>query len=318
MTIVINGELAPEESFKNEDELQNVLFENPALLQWENVKLYPLKREVPLEGDSLDILYLGADKNLVAVEVKRGNTSDKRRKVVAQILDYASAIMKLSYDRLNDECTENELQKLIDSEFQNQEGVKKTIESNLQKGGTKLVIAVDKANKKLERIVNFLLAYSDLHISLVEISKYKCNEVDVFVSKVIVKRESTPAHLLDKLETYYNGENSLQIKGKGSVTWRVIHLKEKDWRIRYAFHVRKGDIGVELHAYEAYRSSVQNVYFNTLENRLINGYHIDFHAGHLHTLRILLPFTEDNIPLISDTMRQFIELTKPVFDEILK
>ena len=37
-----------------------------------------------------------------------------------------------------------------------------------------------------------------------------------------------------------------------------------------------------------------------------------------HVLRVMIPFIADNISKISDTMRQFIELTKPAIDEALE
>ena len=56
--------------------------------------------ELPLHVGSVDNLFITPEGHLVVVEVKLWGNPEARRKVVAQTLEYATALFKLSYDEL--------------------------------------------------------------------------------------------------------------------------------------------------------------------------------------------------------------------------
>ncbi len=84
---------------------QQVLFENPSLLPVDEIEplfgpLTPLVRELPTTAGPVDVVYINAEGYLTLVETKLWRNPEARRQVVAQIIDYATAISKWSYQDL--------------------------------------------------------------------------------------------------------------------------------------------------------------------------------------------------------------------------
>lgn len=92
----------------NEDWLQNLIHQNPQLVPAGEVEaafenIIPVVRELPLPSGYLDNLYITPEGYPVLVEVKLWKNQEARRKVIAQILEYAKDFATLSYDTLNTE-----------------------------------------------------------------------------------------------------------------------------------------------------------------------------------------------------------------------
>ena len=62
--------------------------------------LIPVCMELPLRVGSVDNLFVTPEGNLVMVEVKLWGNPEARRTVVAQALDYATELFKLTYGEL--------------------------------------------------------------------------------------------------------------------------------------------------------------------------------------------------------------------------
>ena len=62
--------------------------------------LVPVCMELPLRVGSVDNLFITPEGNLVMVEVKLWANPEARRKVVAQALEYATALFRLDYIEL--------------------------------------------------------------------------------------------------------------------------------------------------------------------------------------------------------------------------
>jgi hypothetical protein len=328
MTIVIDDILIPEGRYDNEKELEDVLCKNPALLQLDcDAELHLLSKQVSFGDTKADILFLDKNKNVVIVEVKLADNPQVRRKVVGQILDYASRFVDLSSHELN-ELTKEKLQKIIKDKFCDNEGVETIIESRLRRGIIKLIVAVDKENERLRKIIRFLCQHSDLDIALVEISKYLHDDKVVYVSKVIEKSHKPLfyMYLFALLVKCCERDKALRItpRDRNKVDFRQIHIEE--WRnknIHYEFLARNGNIGVEFHI-ESRKWRANEALFNAVrkfDGESINDhaceFHRDLHELDRHALRITIPFIEENIEVIADTMKQFIELTRPAIGEEL-
>jgi hypothetical protein len=81
------------------------LFSNPMILPTQDIDpsfapLVPLCTELRTEAAPLDIAYINQDGRLTLVECKLWRNPEARRKVVAQVLDYARAISQWSYSDL--------------------------------------------------------------------------------------------------------------------------------------------------------------------------------------------------------------------------
>lgn len=61
---------------------------------------FPLAREMPTKAGPVDVVYINAQGYLTLVETKLWRHPGARRQVVAQIIDYATAISKWSYEDL--------------------------------------------------------------------------------------------------------------------------------------------------------------------------------------------------------------------------
>jgi hypothetical protein len=88
-----------------EDWLQVQLFRYPLLLPIEDIdpayrRLLPVCRELSTPAGPIDILYVTPQGRLVVVETKLWRNPEARRKVVAQVLDYAKELAQWEYEDL--------------------------------------------------------------------------------------------------------------------------------------------------------------------------------------------------------------------------
>ena len=106
--ILVSGndtvELAPARG-RNERWLQELIHRHPQCLPMEQIepglgRLIPVCLELPLRVGSVDNLMVTPEGNLVIVEVKLWRNPEARRQVVAQALDYATAMFELDYEGL--------------------------------------------------------------------------------------------------------------------------------------------------------------------------------------------------------------------------
>ena len=89
----------------DEDWLQKLLFNHPDLLPIADIdpgfgRLIPLAREFPVTSGSIDILYASAEGSLCLVETKLWRNPEAHRTVLAQLLDYAEALSRVTFDRV--------------------------------------------------------------------------------------------------------------------------------------------------------------------------------------------------------------------------
>jgi hypothetical protein len=90
---------------RNEAWLRDILFANPDLLPIPDIEpaygpLLPLCTELRTPAGPLDIAYINPAGRLTLVECKLWRNAEARRKVVAQVLDYARTIKSWSYSDL--------------------------------------------------------------------------------------------------------------------------------------------------------------------------------------------------------------------------
>jgi hypothetical protein len=90
---------------RNEAWLRDTLFSNPQIVPIRDIDpsfgpLLPLCRELRTEAGPLDIAFISPTGRLTLVECKLWRNPEARRKVVAQVLDYARAISHWSYSDL--------------------------------------------------------------------------------------------------------------------------------------------------------------------------------------------------------------------------
>jgi RecB family endonuclease NucS len=91
-----------------EDWLQDQLFQHPRLLPTEDIdpaysQLIPVCRELNTPAGPIDMVYVTPQGRLVLTETKLWRNPEARRKVIAQILDYAKELAQWTYEDLSRE-----------------------------------------------------------------------------------------------------------------------------------------------------------------------------------------------------------------------
>lgn len=176
--------------YVNEAQLQELLSHAPSLIPLNDISddlLPPLVavRELPLGGSgSLDLLAVDRKGHVNLVECKLDSNPESKRTVVAQILEYASALWKMTYETLNVKIRNRlgtGLAELVRSRLSadeaddwTQEDFESQVATELASGAFRLIIAVDEVNDRLRSMVEYLNETSSgFTIHLLEIDFYR-------------------------------------------------------------------------------------------------------------------------------------------------
>ena len=151
--------------WENESTLQQVLESAPDLLPGFVGRRLVAVREFSTRYGPADLVVLDEEGNIAIVEVKLGRNPEIKRKVIGQLLEYASAVWRDSYedfearftrgahaleDAVRDIATEG------DSTTWDAERFHAAVERNLAAGRFHLVFAVDAITPELKDVVEFL------------------------------------------------------------------------------------------------------------------------------------------------------------------
>lgn len=206
-------ELAPARG-RNERWLQDLVHRHPQCLPMEQVepglgRLVPVCLELPLRAGSVDNLMVTPEGNLVIVEVKLWRNPEARRQVVAQALDYATAMFELDYEGLQAAVRKAEfvgseapgcLYDLVDgADALPEEVFVDRVNRNLKDGRIVVLIVGDGIRSGMESLVSGLQAHASFHftVALVELPIYSRDlgagaEELVVVPNTLVKTVTVP------------------------------------------------------------------------------------------------------------------------------
>jgi hypothetical protein len=145
----------------------------------------PVCMELPLASGPADNLLVNPDGNLVLVECKLWKNPEARRKVIAQIIDYAKDLMALDYTGLEQkivqgqEVTGKSLYQIAGSTIDEVEFVD-AVSRNLRRGRILLVIAGDGITESAESIADYLQQHAGMHftLALVQLAVYDLGNGD--------------------------------------------------------------------------------------------------------------------------------------------
>lgn len=161
----------------DEDWLQNLIDQNPGLVPAGEIEssfddIIPVVRELPLPSGYLDNLYITPDGHPVLVEVKLWKNQEARRKVVAQILEYAKDFAGLKYEQLNDEIRKlrkketwggNPLHEIVSKQTPaplDEAVFIDRVSRNMREGRFLLLILGDGIREDMENLANYLMHHS--------------------------------------------------------------------------------------------------------------------------------------------------------------
>ncbi len=184
--------LSPREKMFNELWLQELLIANPSLLpskdideSWDN--LIPLGREVPVTAGAIDNLYITPEGLICLVETKLWRNPEAHRTVVAQIIDYAKDLSKMTFDEFKNSVEKSILHreksdfwhriskyiKDVDQiEFQSK------IKENLTRGRFLLLIVGDRIYPEVAMLLDAIQSAPNLEfkIGLIELQMFKTSK----------------------------------------------------------------------------------------------------------------------------------------------
>ena len=174
----------------NERWLQEVIHRHPSCLPMDQIEpgighLIPVCLELPLRVGSVDNLLLTPEGNLVIVEVKLWRNPEARRQVVAQALDYATALFDLDYSELEQAVMRADfdggekperLYDLVDgANALPEQAFVDRVNRNLREGRIVILIVGDGIRTGAEALVTGLQAHANFHFTfaLVEMPVYE-------------------------------------------------------------------------------------------------------------------------------------------------
>lgn len=198
------------ESGFSEDWLQDLLYRNPKLLPVQDIEivfgdLIPLARELPTAAGPVDLLYVNKNGFITLVETKLWRNPESRRKVVAQIIDYAKELARWSYNDFAsavssvwpDVSANGGLVKLVAEtvgvdEFDEVAFID-TVSRNLKRGRFLLLIVGDGIQEGVQQMTDFLQRTPQLGFTfgLVEIAVFRTdpeNDDELFIQPRILAR----------------------------------------------------------------------------------------------------------------------------------
>lgn len=215
--------------------LQDLIHENPSCLPIDQIepgigRLVPVCRELPLPIASTtvyaDNLFVTPEGNLVVSEVKLLGNSEARRKVVAQALEYATALFRLDYSGLEAAIMRAKfsggppasLYSLVEHADSPAESVfADRITRNLREGRIVLLIVGDEIGPGVEAIVSGLQAHANFHFTfaLVEMPVFTLKGAGPKAEYIVVPRTLVKTFEVPRFTIRVEGE-SITISDAGT------------------------------------------------------------------------------------------------------
>jgi len=147
--------------YKDEAELEAMIVQNPELVPgFIRGDVEVIGQQINLNGGSLkiDILLIDRSGLLTVVEAKLARNGESRREIVAQGLDYASALAEYDFYDLDDELggrIGQALDRLCGGDESLRESLEQAAEARLTAGDVNVHLALDEEVLDLSRIVTF-------------------------------------------------------------------------------------------------------------------------------------------------------------------
>lgn len=164
-----------------EKDIQELIFKNPQCLPISDIDesynpILPVCKELKTSAGPLDIFMITPNGDLVVIETKLWANPESRRKVVAQILDYAKEMSKWTYSDLQREVNRNLNTKgnhlydiVLDTSHDttlNESDFVDAVSRNLRTGKFMLIIAGDGIREGAKNLTEFINQAGNLNFSL--------------------------------------------------------------------------------------------------------------------------------------------------------
>jgi hypothetical protein len=252
---------------RDEAWLQEILRSHPDILPVAEIEpvfypLVPIGREVAVEVGAIDNLFISHRGYLVLVETKLWRNPEAKREVVAQAIDYGSAISKWSYSKLDDvvkkytDQYEHQQFGLADWVEQQRgpveagrEFFEETVAKNLRLGRFLILIVGDRIRQSVIEMLDYVNKYPHLAaaLALVQLNCYKWkskSQWPLLVVPNIIARTQIVERSVIQVTLKREGNYDVDVrqegageKGKGRVRlplaedafWELLREQAPDW-----------------------------------------------------------------------------------------
>lgn len=318
------------EGLFDEKWLQQVLFENIELIKvsdpiYEKVRIIPLCRELTLNDGIrnlyLDVLAVTETGRLILIECKLWKNPQSRREVLAQTLEYASLMQKLSYSDLSAKLKKHissgikdpiaDTFRSLDIDFDEALLINR-ISENMIRGDFHLIIAGDGIRADLVSLVNSnVMSGMTANLSLLELAVHTNSNGDILLSPtipsetetvtrtVLLSAEGMPAVIEEDVENTSNltsvvGINrpmSVEVKDANRIFWAkaIEEIKfdhpDQDQLRRGGSNWCKASLPKPLKWITAYRSKDRIGVFLRINSVNLEGY-FNFFTDRLDQMRL--------------------------------
>jgi len=192
----------------DENWLQELIHDQPSILPVADIEPgfgepLSLAREVPCGHGIIDNLYLTPSGDIVLVETKLWHNSQMRREVVAQALDYVSALTSMSYEQFEQAAARGmgAPARLFDlvadhPEALDEPGFIDAVAGNLRRGRMLVLVLGDGIRTETEALSDLLQSHAGAHFTfaLVELATWRTTSgailavPDVLTKTVMIER----------------------------------------------------------------------------------------------------------------------------------
>ena len=170
----------PETSaYANESHLQELLAEDPSRLPGVPDGSIAV-RELSTSAGPIDICVVTPEGELTVVECKLSSNSEKRRMVIGQVIDYASAVRADGAAAFRERWAQRsttELDEFLDPEASN------ALDDNIEAGQINLCLAVDQIDNDLRRLIEYLnlVSREDIKVTALQLAYAKHGDLEILI-----------------------------------------------------------------------------------------------------------------------------------------
>jgi len=215
--------------------IQELAFNHPSCLPVSEIdrayeQLVPICMELNTPAGPLDALYVTPTGRLVILEAKLWRNPEARRKVVAQILDYAKEFSRWDYEDLQRETSRrlgrkgNALFELVAEQYPDTSEAQfvDEVQQSLEQGRFLLLILGDGIREGAAAIADFIGSVGSLEFTfgLVELALYKDDAVGMVVQPRVIARTVEMERYIIRLpdEAYIEDEEIQVSRGDGELS----------------------------------------------------------------------------------------------------
>jgi hypothetical protein len=182
-------------AYTNEEALEALIAQSPDLLPGLSEARMVVVRQLTLPVGYVDMVGVDVDGEITVVECKLKKNPEIRREVVGQVLAYASALWRLSYEEFDHSFAARAgaslTQRLaaLETPDWDEETFRASVANNLARGRVRLIIVVDQITDELKNIVLYLNQHTgaDLQFLALELGYIADDGVEILVPAVYGK-----------------------------------------------------------------------------------------------------------------------------------